>query len=177
MNAPVRELEVLGMAGLHVYADGCCEPNPGPGGWGVVAYVDGVEVHTETGGELQTTNNAMELSALLAAIYWASSRPESCVIWSDSMYSVKGANEWRHRWKANGWKRKGEKAKDHNRDVANLDLWRAIDNGLTSSPSIEIRWCRGHSGIRGNERADELALIGWNSSRPETGLITENNRT
>lgn len=140
--------------GLVVFCDGGCEPNPGAGGWGFVAYKDGVEFYSSYGGRPDTTNNVMELCGALMALEWLMgiAHDVRARLLCDSQYVVKGANEWRHNWKRNGWAR--GKAK-----LANADLWQEIDAVLTTFP-ITLEWVRGHAGIRGNERADELAEQG-----------------
>lgn len=154
--------------GLHIFCDGASVPNPGAGGWGVVAYRDGVEVSAQRGGNPDTTNNAMELTALLVAIeragQFSGNSGELITIWSDSQYCVKGVNEWLAGWKRNGWNRK--KPNSPNRaagEIKNLELWQAIDEVLTDaskSGDISVKWVKGHAGVGGNERADELAEIG-----------------
>lgn len=148
--------------GLHVFCDGGCEPNPGAGGWGVVVYSDGVEVDHAFGGGLQETNNTMELSALINAISVAKTLDGSVTIWSDSQYAVKGTNEWMAGWKRNGWSRKGPNAtRPETGAVKNLDLWKLIDEAMTvGAAHISIKWVKGHVGVVGNERADELSLMG-----------------
>jgi len=146
--------------GLHVFSDGCCEPNPGPGGWGVAVYRDGVEIASDHGGDADTTNNRQELMGLLKGIEAAKALGEPVTIWCDSMYCVKGANEWRHGWKKNGWQRGGPNADPKNRILLNAELWQAIDAALFGADQITIRWCKGHAGIAGNERADELSNLG-----------------
>lgn len=145
--------------GLHIFADGCCEPNSGAGGWAFVVYRDGAEIASEMGSVERAANNAMELLALLRAAEWISlnSNAEPAVIWSDSAYAVNGCNSWRHIWKNRGWRKKGPGAKARARTIADPELWQAIDRLLTDNPSITVAWCKGHSGIPGNERADELA--------------------
>jgi ribonuclease HI len=150
--------------GQHIFCDGACEPNPGAGGWGVVAYNDGKELNAIHGGNPATTNNQMELTGLLEAIEWAKAKLFGEVtIWCDSQYCVNGVNEWLAGWKRNGWNRK--KPNSPNRaegEIKNLDLWRAIDEALSDIPDQNIRlcWVKGHAGVAGNERADELAEIG-----------------
>lgn len=141
-------------AGLVIYSDGACEPNPGGGGWGFVVYRDGVEIHSESGGAAETTNNIMEMTGALMALRWFAERGvvEPLRLFSDSQYVVKGCNEWRAGWKKKGWMR-GRKT------LSNAELWQELDEALTLVP-IHLEWCRGHSGIIGNERADELSLIG-----------------
>jgi ribonuclease HI len=139
--------------GLHVFCDGACDPNPGRGGWGFVVYLDGQEIHTSSGGVEEATNNVMEMTGALRAVEWlAANYPRRKVnLHSDSLYVVKGCNEWRLRWRKNGWKR-GEG------ELKNADLWRTLDEALTAYP-ITLQWVKGHSGVRGNERADELSML------------------
>jgi ribonuclease HI len=149
--------------GYHVFADGAAVPNPGAGGWGFVAYQDGEEVWSDCGGEPETTNNRMEIAAVLEAILWSCQYPTLAItIWSDSQYTCNGVNDWRHGWKAKGWQRGGPDAKPENRILLNADLWRAIDEALCDprAANIKIYWVKGHAGHVGNERADELAEIG-----------------
>jgi len=147
-------------AGLHVFSDGACEPNPGPGGWGVAIYRDGVEIASDHGGDADTTNNRMELTGLLKGIEAAEALRAPVTVWCDSQYAVKGTNEWRHGWKKNGWQRGGPNADPKNRRLLNAELWQAIDAALSGAGQIAIRWCKGHAGIVGNERADELSNLG-----------------
>jgi ribonuclease HI len=150
-------------AGIHIFSDGAAIPNPGAGGWGVVIYEDGAEIATGRGGDPETTNNQMELVGLLNAIEKAKALAgnPAVTIWSDSQYCVKGCNEWMPGWKAKGWFRAGENAEPKNRVVMNVELWKAIDEALSSAASnISIRWVKGHSGVAGNERADQLAEQG-----------------
>ena len=149
-------------SGLRAFADGCCEPNPGAGGWAFVVYRDGIEIAHDFGGIDIATNNVAELTALLRTVEWISENGASdrVTIICDSKYVVDGCNIWRHSWKAKGWKRKGSDAKPAKQEIANLDLWQAIDLALTANPLISIGWCKGHSGVPGNICADEFASIG-----------------
>jgi ribonuclease HI len=155
--------DATGMAetqhGLHLFADGCYEPLSGEGGWAFVAYRDVVEIASDFGGVQDSSNNSMELMALLKAAIWIGSSAigEPAVIWSDSIYAVRGCNSWRHIWKNNGWKKIGANANLRNRTIANPELWKAIDRLLSHNHLVSIAWCKGHSGIAGNERADVLA--------------------
>lgn len=145
----------LDLTGLVIFADGGCEPNPGPGGWAFVAYRDGIEIHAGYGGEREATNNTMELTAALRALHWFAGLgvDEPVRLLCDSQYVVKGCNEWRHGWKKKGWTR-GPSA-----PLANVELWQALDEALALVP-ITLEWVKGHAGTTGNERADEMAEIG-----------------
>lgn len=149
--------------GIVVFTDGGCEPNPGDGGWGIAVYRDGAEIHTECGGQADTTNNVMELTGMLNAIRWAATQVEPVRILCDSQYTVKGCTEWRVGWKKKGWKRGPGKA------LANADIWQAIDAALIGAHAerIAIEWVKGHAGTVGNERADELATLGRDFARGE----------
>lgn len=155
-------------SGFHVFCDGAAVPNPGAGGWGVVAYQDGQEIGGWSGGDPETTNNAMELTGMLVAIEkaaaWSSRDGQPVVtIWCDSQYVVNGCNDWLAKRKANGWNRRPlNSPKRAEGEIKNLDLWKAIDAALHEDPALrlEIKWCKGHVGIAGNERADELAEEG-----------------
>ncbi|WP_234907699.1 ribonuclease H family protein [Rhizobium rhizogenes] len=150
--------------GVHIFCDGACEPNPGSGGWGVVVYKDGREIAALSGGVADTTNNVMELTGMLQAVQWVLThfmKDQPVTIWCDSMYVVNGCNEWRHKWKRNGWSKKGPNSpKREDAEVKNLDLWKAIDEALNKCSALTVAWVKGHIGIDGNERADELSLIG-----------------
>lgn len=136
--------------GLHVFTDGSCDPNPGPGGWAFVVIENGKPIHSGKGFESVTTNNRMEMQAVIEALTWmqANNLPHA-KLHTDSSYCEKGANEWRHKWRRNDWKR-GEAP------IPNADLWRAISAILDAFP-ITLKWVRGHSGVAGNEQADQLA--------------------
>lgn len=153
----VRQGPVDGRPGVVIYTDGACEPNPGKGGWGFVVYTDGGETHSECGGSLASTNNIMEMTAVKMAVLWAIENGLAAKIVSDSQYVVKGCNEWRFGWKARGWKRKASGGKLE--PVKNAELWAEIDEVLRRA-KVTLEWCKGHAGILGNERADELSNIG-----------------
>jgi ribonuclease HI len=141
--------------GVHIFCDGACDPNPGAGGWGFVVYVDGVERHSAHGGNPSTTNNVMEMTGALMALWWAfDNLPDRIFqIHCDSQYVVNGSNDWRHGWKKRGWRLPG------NKPVKNLDLWKEIDAIRTAMP-MKLTWVKGHIWIEGNERADRLAAQG-----------------
>lgn len=136
-----------------IYTDGACKGNPGPGGWGALLTMGGTEKEL-FGGELVTTNNRMEMTAVIEAL-GALKRPCCVTLYLDSEYVRKGITEWIHGWKARGW-RTAAKA-----PVKNVDLWQRLDALITSSDhAINWRWVKGHAGDPGNERADALANRG-----------------
>jgi ribonuclease HI len=136
-----------------IYTDGACKGNPGPGGWGALLSQGGTEKEL-FGGELGTTNNRMEMMAVIEALT-ALKRPCSVTLYLDSEYVRKGITEWIHGWKARGW-RTAAKA-----PVKNVDLWQRLDALVSSSGhKIDWRWVKGHAGDPGNERADALANKG-----------------
>jgi ribonuclease HI len=133
---------------VEVYADGACKGNPGPGGWGVLLRAGGVEKEL-FGGERQTTNNRMELTAVIRALE-ALKRRCTVRLYTDSQYVQKGISQWIHDWKRRGWRTADKKP------VKNEDLWRRLDE-LAGGHDIEWHWVRGHAGHPENERADALA--------------------
>jgi ribonuclease HI len=138
---------------IVIYTDGACKGNPGPGGWGVLLSAAGTEKEL-FGGELGTTNNRMELTAVIEALN-ALKRPCEVTLFLDSEYVRKGITEWIHGWKARGWKTAAKAP------VKNVDLWQKLDAVVTSAGhKIEWRWVKGHAGDPGNERADALANRG-----------------
>ena len=136
-----------------IYTDGACKGNPGPGGWGVYLRSGSVEKDL-CGGEAQTTNNRMELTAVIEALK-ALKRPCQVLIYMDSEYVRKGITEWLPGWKARGWKTAAKQP------VKNVDLWQALDALVgAGGHDIDWRWVKGHAGDPGNERADALANRG-----------------
>jgi ribonuclease HI len=136
---------------VEIFTDGACKGNPGPGGWGAW-LVTGDKQKEIFGGELNTTNNRMELKAVIEALT-ALTRPCEVIIHTDSQYVQKGISEWIHGWKARGWKTAAKAP------VKNVDLWQALD-AVQSRHQIQWRWVKGHAGHAGNERADALANRG-----------------
>lgn len=136
---------------IEIYADGACKGNPGPGGWGAWLAYDGHEKEL-CGGEPLTTNNRMELTAVIRALE-ALKRPFKVRVHTDSVYVQKGISEWIHGWKVRGWRTSDKKP------VKNDDLWRELDL-LAQQHQIEWIWVKGHAGNAGNERADALANKG-----------------
>ncbi len=136
---------------VEVYTDGACKGNPGPGGWGAWLKYGG-RMRELFGGEPHTTNNRMELTAVIRAL---EALNRQCVIklHTDSRYVQQGITAWIHDWKRRGWKTADKKP------VKNVDLWRQLDE-LAQQHEIEWIWVKGHAGHAGNERADELANRG-----------------
>lgn len=139
---------------IVIYTDGACKGNPGPGGWGVLLRSSGHIEKELFGGELITTNNRMELTAVIEALQ-ALKRPCDVALYVDSKYVLQGATEWLVGWKSKGWKTAAKQP------VKNIDLWQQLDALLlTSGHKIEWCWVKGHTGDLGNERADALANKG-----------------
>lgn len=136
---------------IQIYTDGACKGNPGPGGWGALLKWNGHEREL-FGGDLSTTNNRMELLAVIEALR-AVKRPVPVVVHTDSQYVHRGVTEWLQNWKARGWKTADRKP------VKNEDLWRTLD-ALVPLHQVTWRWVRGHAGHPENERADALANRG-----------------
>jgi ribonuclease HI len=136
---------------VNIYADGGCRGNPGPGGWGVVLQAGELEKEL-WGGEPDTTNNRMELTAVIRALE-ALKGQTTAHVHTDSQYVQKGISEWIHNWKRNGWRTADKKP------VKNADLWQVLD-GLAKGHQVKWIWVKGHAGHAGNERADGLANRG-----------------
>lgn len=142
------------MKSVTLYTDGACRGNPGPGGWGAwLQYGDHErEIH---GGELETTNNRMEL---MAAIKGLEALKNSCKVdlYTDSKYVLQGITEWMPDWKKRNWRTAAKKP------VKNVDLWQSLDS-QTTRHQVNWHWVKGHDGDPGNEKADELANLGIDS--------------
>jgi ribonuclease HI len=136
---------------VTIYTDGACKGNPGPGGWGAWLSSGGHDKEL-FGGEAQTTNNRMELTAVIEAL---ASLKRTCevTLYTDSEYVRKGITEWIIGWKQRGWKTADKKP------VKNVDLWQRLD-ALRALHQVHWRWVKGHAGDPGNERADQLANRG-----------------
>ncbi|MBU0753260.1 MAG: ribonuclease HI [Gammaproteobacteria bacterium] len=141
---------------IDIYTDGACSGNPGPGGWGAILRHNGTDKEL-FGGEPDTTNNRMEMMAVIEALR-ALKRPVAARVHTDSQYVQKGITEWIHGWKRRGWKTAGKAP------VKNEDLWRTLD-ALAAQHKIEWHWVKGHAGHVENERADELARRGVDQVR------------
>ena len=136
---------------VEIWTDGACSGNPGPGGWGAVMRFNGVEKELK-GGEPDTTNNRMELTAAVESLN-ALKRPCRIVLTTDSVYVKDGITKWISGWKQRGWKTAAKKP------VKNEDLWKALDEARDRH-DVEWKWVKGHAGHPENERADELARAG-----------------
>lgn len=143
---------------VDIFTDGACSGNPGPGGWGAILRIHETEKEL-FGGERDTTNNRMELKAVIEALK-ALKRPVRARVHTDSQYVQKGISEWIHAWKRRGWRTAGKQA------VKNEDLWRELD-GQAARHRIEWLWVRGHAGHAENERADVLARRGMETLSKE----------
>lgn len=149
---------------LIIFADGASSGNPGPGGWGAILIstdIAGAESILEIGGaDPQTTNNRMELTAVIAALHLVRKLPQLIRVYTDSTYVINGIQRWIHGWRSRGW------MTAEGKPVANQDLWELLSKASTGH---EIEWCYvpGHAGIVGNERADEIA-VGYSQKRPPT---------
>ncbi|MCB1918157.1 MAG: ribonuclease HI, partial [Rhodocyclaceae bacterium] len=148
----------------EIYTDGACSGNPGPGGWGAILRAGGREKEI-WGGEPATTNNRMELMAVIRALDLLK-RPVEARVHTDSQYVQKGISEWIHGWKARGWKTASKSP------VKNADLWRRLDE-TASRHQIAWLWVKGHAGHAENERADELARRGAEAARASGRAVEE----
>jgi ribonuclease HI len=137
------------MDDVEVFTDGACSGNPGPGGWGAILRSKGTEKEL-SGGEKDTTNNRMEMMAVIAALE-AITRPCNILITTDSQYVMKGMTEWLAGWKLKNWKTANKKP------VKNADLWQRMELAAQQH-KLDWQWVRGHQGHVENERADQLAV-------------------
>lgn len=136
------------MTVVTIYTDGACRGNPGPGGWGAL-LLSGEHERELFGGEMDTTNNRMELTAAIRALA-ALKRPCDIQLYTDSQYVRKGITEWLVQWKRRDWRTADRKP------VKNVDLWQALEQEIERH-QVEWHWVKGHAGVPGNERADRLA--------------------
>lgn len=137
------------MKRVEIFTDGACLGNPGPGGWGAILRYNNVEKEL-SGNEENTTNNKMELTAVISALS-ALKEPCNITLYTDSRYVMDGIEKWIINWKQNGWKTANKKA-----PVKNLELWQKLDE-LQTQHDIRWVWVKGHAGHKENERCDELA--------------------
>lgn len=133
---------------VEIFTDGACSGNPGPGGWGALLRYNGIEKEM-AGGEVETTNNRMEMSAAIMALE-ALKRPSKVILTTDSQYVKDGLEKWVHGWIKNGWKTSAKQP------VKNVDLWQRLMAAMQKH-DVKLHWVRGHDGHAENERVDELA--------------------
>jgi ribonuclease HI len=141
---------------VDIFTDGACSGNPGPGGWGALLRY-GTKERELFGGEKDTTNNRMELTAVIRALETLT-RPVRVRVHTDSTYVQQGITKWIHGWKKNGWRTSNKEP------VKNADLWKLLEEAATRH-HVEWHWVKGHAGHEGNERADALANKGVEASR------------
>ncbi|VTX77790.1 DNA polymerase III subunit epsilon [Acinetobacter junii] len=146
---------------ITLYVDGACKGNPGLGGWGAYIITE-TEEHKIYGGELETTNNRMELTAAIEGVSFCPVDAH-LIIWTDSNYVKQGITEWIHGWKKKNWK-----------DVKNPDLWKKLD-AVCANRNIEWNWIKGHAGHPGNEMADQLANMGAEQTAKQSSKMTQAN--
>ena len=146
-----------------IFTDGACSGNPGPGGWGVIIALPAGEIREMGGRDPQTTNNRMEMIGSIRALEEIRSIPGEVILCTDSMYVIRGITQWIWGWRSKGWKTADGK------DVQNVELWKAlmaeVANRGKENP-IEWKYVRGHSGIAGNERVDQIAVAFSQNRRP-----------
>ena len=147
---------------VEVFTDGACKGNPGPGGWGVILRTGHHEKELY-GGEPATTNNRMELTAVIKGLE-ALTRPCRVKLFTDSLYVQKGITQWIHDWKRRGWRTSDKKS------VKNVDLWQRLD-ALAGEHEIEWLWVKGHAGHPENERADALANQGCDEVVKRSAIV------
>ena len=139
------------MKKINIYTDGACKGNPGPGGWGALIVLEDEQIEL-SGGKKETTNNQMELMAVIKSLEHFDNKIDA-TIYTDSKYVMDGITNYIKRWKINGWKTASKKP------VKNSELWKSLDS-LNSFHNIQWNWVKGHSGHPGNEKADALANLG-----------------
>jgi ribonuclease HI len=153
---------------IELYTDGACSGNPGPGGWGAI-LISGKHRKELSGYEANTTNNRMELTAVIAGLQ-SLKKSSSVALYSDSQYVLQGLESWMANWKKNGWRTSNKKP------VKNVDLWQALDV-LLGQHHVTFHWIRGHSGHLENERADQLAVEAYRTAPITTRDLLLDNRT
>jgi len=144
---------------VRIYADGACKGNPGPGGWGAIVRVAGADKELY-GGERATTNNRMELTAVIRALE-SLEGPSAVEVYTDSQYVQKGISEWLPSWKRRGWRTADKKP------VKNVDLWQRLERAAAAH-RVSWHWIKGHAGHPENERADALANRGAEELTPSS---------
>jgi len=144
---------------LHVFADGSFDASRRSGAWAFVAFEDELQVHSASGSGEGRSNNSFEVLAVLRAMSWIGSETSSrgVVLWTDSAHVVEGCKRWRSIWRNNRWKSINPNQHARRREIPDAPLWMQLDALLLRNPGVSISWCKGHSGVEGNELADALA--------------------
>ncbi|MQB09250.1 MULTISPECIES: RNase H family protein [Agrobacterium] len=144
---------------LKIYADGSYDPVAISGSWAFVVFETGQQLHSARGMEIGPTNNSFEVMAVMNALLWldAHASGRTAILWTDSAHVVEGCHRWCKIWRTNGWKRINPNSRARKRQMPDEALWRNVDRLLLGNPNVTIEWCKGHSGIEGNDLADALA--------------------
>ncbi|WP_312949121.1 ribonuclease H [Agrobacterium sp.] len=144
---------------LIIYADGSYDPATQTGGWAFAVYETGQLIHSAHGNDAGLTNNTFEVLAVMNAVMWVHGHAQGrqVVLRTDSVHVVEGCRHWRAIWRGNGWKRINPNQRARKRQIADASLWKELDGFLLRHPTIEIEWCKAHSGIEGNEMVDRMA--------------------
>lgn len=144
---------------LTIYADGSYDPVAISGSWAFLVFESGQQLHAARGEEIGLTNNSFEVMAVMNALSWldAHASGRAAILWTDSAHVVEGCYRWRKIWRTNGWKRINPNSRARKRQIPDAALWRNVDRLLLGNPNVSIEWCKGHSGITGNDLADALA--------------------
>jgi ribonuclease HI len=147
---------------FQVFTDGSFDVKSGCGRWAFIVLEDGRPIHDACGNDMGHSNNTFEIIAVLQALRWLESSTEKRVttLWTDSSHVVEGVGHWRHIWRNNGWKRINPNTRARPRKIPDAGLWQEMDALLGANSNVIVKWCKGHSGIEGNEQADALARSG-----------------
>jgi ribonuclease HI len=144
---------------LDVYVDGSFHVSTALGGWAFVVFEGDRRLHAAAGTAVGATNNSFEVMAVVQAMSWIETAAfgQRCTLWTDSAHVFNGCRRWRAIWRNNGWKRINSNPRARRRAIPDDALWRQLDAFLDHNPMVDVRWCKGHSGIAGNDLADALA--------------------
>lgn len=144
---------------LHIYADGSFDAASRSGGWAFVVMDADRQIHAAAGAATGSSNNTFEVLSVVQAASWLAREAQTAtaLIWTDSAHVVEGCSRWRHIWRGNGWKRVRANSHERRRAIPDLEVWQELDGLLERNPRIKIQFCKGHSGVVGNEFADAAA--------------------